>query len=163
MASHTSTTCICHANCSRTVVSGTTLHPFQATVFVTLSFFFLQSNALGMTVLNRYGPTHFSQVNRYFSGTLYIPSVVAETSHRYTYENKRDRLVKVFRTLDELPKSQHMISTQSAYRLTSDSRQLDRLRVYRSSIRAKSSILGTEPDLGGMVASTYKPRSRGRN
>ena len=58
--------------------------------------FFIQSNALGMTVMNRFGPTHFSQVSRIFSGTLYVPSVVAETSPTYTYLNKRERLIKAF-------------------------------------------------------------------
>ena len=45
--------------------------------------FFIQSNGLGFTVMNRYQPTQHgkavggSQVNRYFTGTLYIPSMVA--------------------------------------------------------------------------------------
>ena len=74
--------------------------------------FFIQANGLGMTVLNRFGPTHFSQVSRYFSGTLYVPSVVAETSHTYTYENKRDRLVKTFGILSQ-SRTAHLITTQS--------------------------------------------------
>ena len=80
--------------------------------------FFIQSNALGMTVLNRYGPTHFSQVSRYFSGTLYVPSVVAETSPTYTYLNKRDRLIKAFTRLRN-PARKHSITTQSSTNLAS--------------------------------------------
>jgi hypothetical protein len=71
-----------------------------------------------MTVLNRYGPTHFSQVSRYFSGTLYVPSVVAETSPTYTYLNKRDRLIKAFTRLRN-PARKHSITTQSSTNLAS--------------------------------------------
>ena len=80
--------------------------------------FFIQSNALGMTVMNRFGPTHFSQVNRIFSGTLYVPSVVAETSPGYTYLNKRERLIKAFGRLRN-PALRHSITTQSCTNLSS--------------------------------------------
>ena len=81
--------------------------------------FFVQSNALGMTVLNRFGPTHYSQVSRYFSGTLYVPSMVSETSHRYTYEAKRKRLIKVFAKLRRIGRRAHAITTQSSTQLAS--------------------------------------------
>ena len=76
--------------------------------------FFSSSNAQGMTVLNRYAPAHHSQVNRYFSGTLYVPSTVSETSPRYTYRNKLKRLAKAFDELGSLPRHQHILTTQSA-------------------------------------------------
>ncbi len=76
--------------------------------------FFVQSNGLGMTVMNRFGPTHYSQVNKYFSGTLYIPSMIAESSHRYTYESKRKRLVSAFGKLNALSGRGHLITTQSS-------------------------------------------------
>ncbi len=76
--------------------------------------FFVQSNGLGMTVMNRYGPTHYSQVNKYFSGTLYIPSVVAESSHVYSYTHKRKRLIKAFERLQGYGQVPHAITTQSA-------------------------------------------------
>lgn len=82
--------------------------------------FFLTSNALGLTVLNRFGPTHYSQVNKYFSGTLYVPSTIAETSHQYAYRNKRKRLTKAFAELQRRANRNTFISTQSA----SDLRQL---------------------------------------
>lgn len=78
--------------------------------------FFIQSNALGMTVMNRFGPTHFSQVSRIFSGTLYVPSVVAETSPTYTYLNKRERLLKAFARLSN-PSLKYAITTQSSTNL----------------------------------------------
>lgn len=80
--------------------------------------FFVQTNALSMTLLNRFGPTHHSQVNRYFSGTLYIPSVTAEVSPRYAYENKRKRLIRAFGALRELPAQDYVISTQSSTNLS---------------------------------------------
>lgn len=82
--------------------------------------FFLQSNSLSFTVLNRYQPSQFgkvtggSQVNRYFSGTLYIPSAVAEVAPNYTYKNKLKRLVKAFGTLYSLSSIPAAVSTQSA-------------------------------------------------
>ncbi len=82
--------------------------------------FFLQSNSLSFTILNRYQPTQFgketggSQVNRYFSGTLYIPSVVAEVAPHYAYKNKLKRLVKAFGTLYPLSHLPAAVSTQSA-------------------------------------------------
>jgi hypothetical protein len=76
--------------------------------------FFLSSNALGMTVMNRWGPTHYSQVSRYFSGTLYIPSTIAEASPRYTYSHKRTRLIKAFAGLATYGQRPRLVSTQSA-------------------------------------------------
>jgi len=61
----------------------------------------LSDGTLGLTVLNRFAPTHHSQVNRYFSGTLYVPSTVSETSPRYAYENKIKRLARAFSTFTE--------------------------------------------------------------
>ena len=80
--------------------------------------FFLQSNSLSFTILNRYQPTQFgkatggSQVNRYFSGTLYIPSAVAEVAPNYTYKNKLTRLIKAFGTLYPLSDLPAAVSTR---------------------------------------------------
>ena len=79
--------------------------------------FFLSSNALGYTILNRFGPTHHSQVNRHFSGTLYVPSVIAETGPTYVYENKRKRLVKAFKAMHGANAARHLITTQSSTQL----------------------------------------------
>jgi hypothetical protein len=76
--------------------------------------FFLTSNAQGTTLLNRYGPKHFSQVNRILSGTLYIPSVVSETSYRYSYGGKAERLFKAFNLLYPLRGRRCAITTQSS-------------------------------------------------
>jgi len=86
--------------------------------------FLVQSNGLGYTVMNRYQPTQFgkktggSQVNRYFSGTLYVPSMVAEVSPGYAYSNKLKRLGSAFKALKGLGDQRAVISTQSATSLS---------------------------------------------
>ena len=82
--------------------------------------FFIQSNGLGFTVMNRYQPTQHgkatggSQVNRYFTGTLYIPSMVSEVTPRYAYGHKLKRLTKAFATLFPMSAGPCAVSTQSA-------------------------------------------------
>ena len=86
--------------------------------------FFVQSNGLGMTVLNRYQPTQFgkesggSQVNRHFTGTLYVPSMVTEVTPAYAYSNKLKRLTKAFAILRNQHNSPAIVSTQSATELS---------------------------------------------
>ena len=53
----------------------------------------------GMAKISRFGPTHFSQVNRYLNGTLYIGSQVVEVSPNYIVEGKTERLLKVFHSM----------------------------------------------------------------
>ena len=50
----------------------------------------------GMSILNRYGPTHYSQVNRQLTGVYYVASQISEVSPRYNLANKLSRLVKTF-------------------------------------------------------------------
>ena len=54
--------------------------------------FFLQGSSLGFTKLNRYSANHYSQVNRYFSGTLFVGSLISEVSPAYSMNNKLQRL-----------------------------------------------------------------------
>jgi len=51
----------------------------------------------GLSVLNRYGPTHFSQVNRILTGVYYVASQHSECSPWYNLGGKLDRLIKAFR------------------------------------------------------------------
>jgi len=51
---------------------------------------------MGMSKIARYVPSHFSQVNQYLSGTLYIGSQVVEVTPRYILENKIKNLTKVY-------------------------------------------------------------------
>ena len=50
----------------------------------------------GMSLLNRYGPTHFSQVNRYLSGVYYISSLISEVSPWYILDGKTERIARAF-------------------------------------------------------------------
>ncbi|MGI8554410.1 MAG: DNA methyltransferase [Dehalococcoidia bacterium] len=59
--------------------------------------FFVEQAIWGMSILNRYTPTHFSHVNQYLSGVYYVGSQIAEVSPWYILENKLDRLAKAFR------------------------------------------------------------------
>ncbi|MBI1186278.1 MAG: DNA methylase [Alphaproteobacteria bacterium] len=58
--------------------------------------FMVEQAVWGFSVLNRYSPSHFSQVNRALNGVYYIASQHAECSPRYNLSGKLDRLVKAF-------------------------------------------------------------------
>jgi hypothetical protein len=58
--------------------------------------FLFQQWAVGLSKLNRYSPTHFSQNNRNLSGTLYIGSQISEVSPHYAFTGKLKRLIKAF-------------------------------------------------------------------
>ena len=58
--------------------------------------FLFQQWAIGMSRLNRYSPTHFSQNNRNLSGTLYVGGNISEVSPSYAFREKLNRLVKSF-------------------------------------------------------------------
>ena len=49
-----------------------------------------------MSILARYGPTHYSQVNQHLTGVYYVASQISEVSPRYNLGNKLSRLVKAF-------------------------------------------------------------------
>lgn len=68
-----------------------------------LSKFFVQYSVLGFSKLARYVPNHFSQVNQYLSGTLYVGSQQVEVSADYILYGKLNRLVK--RELVNFPNS----------------------------------------------------------
>ena len=81
--------------------------------------FFIQSYSLGATKMNRFIPAREgkilpgSQVNRYFSGTMYIPSLMSEVSPTYLYERKIGKIKKAFEIIKK-PAIRGAISTQSA-------------------------------------------------
>jgi 16S rRNA G966 N2-methylase RsmD/predicted RNA-binding Zn-ribbon protein involved in translation (DUF1610 family) len=52
----------------------------------------------GLSILNRYSPTHFSQVNRQMTGVYYVASQTSECSPWYNLEGKVNRLPKAFKT-----------------------------------------------------------------
>lgn len=56
--------------------------------------FMVEQCVWGMSIQNRYSPSHFSQVNRYLSGVIYVPSQTSEVSPWYILDGKYDRLLK---------------------------------------------------------------------
>ena len=58
--------------------------------------YFVEQAIWGMSILARYAPTHYSQVNQYLSGVYYVGSQISEVSPRYNLGNKLSRLVKTF-------------------------------------------------------------------
>ena len=61
--------------------------------------FFVEQAILGMSMMNRYGPRHFSQVNRYMSGRVRILSQQAECNPWYILRGKLKRLQGAFNPL----------------------------------------------------------------
>lgn len=51
----------------------------------------------GLSLLARYAPTHYSQVNQYLTGAYYIGSQIVECSPWYILRGKIDRLPKAFK------------------------------------------------------------------
>lgn len=75
--------------------------------------FFVEQAIWGMSVLNRYGPTHFSQVNRQLNGVYYVASQLSEVNPWYILDGKLNRLVATFR--DHQPRSgDAIVATQDA-------------------------------------------------
>jgi DNA modification methylase len=58
--------------------------------------FMVEQAIWGMSILARYAPTHFSQVNQYLNGVYYIAAQHAECSPWYILGGKLDRLIKTF-------------------------------------------------------------------
>jgi len=56
----------------------------------------VEQSVWGFSVLNRYGPSHFSQVNRALTGVYYIAAQISECSPNYNLSGKLDRLIKAF-------------------------------------------------------------------
>ena len=58
--------------------------------------FMVEQAIWGLSVLNRYSPSHFSQVNRMLSGVYYVASQHSECSPWYILGGKLGRLTKAF-------------------------------------------------------------------
>ena len=65
--------------------------------------FFVEQAIWGLSVLNRYGPTHFSQVNRALTGVYYVASQHSECSPWYILDGKLARLTSAFRAYRTTP------------------------------------------------------------
>lgn len=58
--------------------------------------FYVEQAIWGMSVLARYTPTHYSQVNQYLSGVFYVGSHIVEVSPWYILAGKLSRLKRAF-------------------------------------------------------------------
>jgi len=58
--------------------------------------FFVEQAIIGLSILNRYSPSHFSQVNRNLTGVLYVGSQHSECSPWYILDGKLSRMVGAF-------------------------------------------------------------------
>lgn len=88
------------------------------------SMMFLNEQLIwGMSKLARYVPTHYSQVNQYLSGTLYIGSQVVEVSPWYILKNKIKNLKKVFKNLNN--QIDNIISTNSSTNINLPDNSID--------------------------------------
>ena len=72
--------------------------------------FFVEQAIWGMSVLARYAPTHYSQVNQYLNGVYYVGSQIAEVSPWYILDGKLGRLRKAFVPMPSLSDTS-MVST----------------------------------------------------
>jgi 16S rRNA G966 N2-methylase RsmD len=64
-------------------------------------FFFVEQAIWGLALLNRYSPSHFSQVNRALSGVFYVASQISEVSPWYNLDGKLGRLTKTLKLLPQ--------------------------------------------------------------
>jgi DNA modification methylase len=77
------------------------LHPDPRTRAFLL--FMVEQAIWGFSLLNRYSPSHFSQVNRALNGVYYVASQHAECSPSYNLSGKLGRLAKAFREYQAAP------------------------------------------------------------
>jgi len=64
-----------------------------------LLLFLVEQAIWTISVLNRFRPSGYSQVNQYLAGVFYVPSQHSEPSLSYILEGKVSRLLKAFRAL----------------------------------------------------------------
>jgi predicted RNA methylase len=86
--------------------------------------FMVEQAIWGMSVLARYTPTHFSQVNQYLSGVYYVSSQTAECSPWYILDGKLERLGKALRDL-KIGKGRAAVSTGTATKLAAPDNSID--------------------------------------
>lgn len=75
----------------------TKAYQFESEENKRLYVFMIEQMIWGMSLLNRFRPQGFSQVNQYMSGVFYIASHTCEINPMYLLSGKFKRLVKVFR------------------------------------------------------------------
>ncbi len=61
--------------------------------------YFVEQAIWGMSVLARYAPTHYSQVNQYLNGVYYVGSQIVDVSPWYNLDGRLKRLEKAFKPI----------------------------------------------------------------
>lgn len=86
--------------------------------------FMVEQAIWGFSILNRYSPSHFSQVNRALNGVYYVASQHSECSPQYNLGGKLDRLAKAFQNYK--PKAGgSAVTTGTAARLPLEDSSID--------------------------------------
>ncbi len=83
--------------------------------------FTVQQAVQGFAKISRYVPTHFSQVNQYLSGTLYVGSQVVDVSLPYILDGKIKRLSNILKKNSLYLKQVITTQDSSSFDLPSDS------------------------------------------
>lgn len=83
--------------------------------------FMVEQSLWTASVLNRFRPTGFSQVNQYMTGVYYVASQHAECSPWYILQGKLDRLAKTFQLFQTSHKSAITTGTASTLPLPDSS------------------------------------------
>lgn len=86
--------------------------------------FFVEQAIWGMSVLARYAPTHYSQVNQYLTGVFYVGSQLVDVSPWYILDGKLDRLRKAFDPMPSCPDTT-AVSTGDCSRFTLTDNSID--------------------------------------
>jgi len=86
--------------------------------------FFIEQSIAGLATINRYSPTHFSQVNRMLNGVLYVGSQHSECSPWYILEGKLGRMASAFSKFRS-SYGNVAVSTGSSRRLQLDDNSID--------------------------------------
>lgn len=86
--------------------------------------FLVEQAIWGLSILNRYGPSHFSQVNRQLTGVYYIASQHAECSPWYNLSGKLSRLEKAFGNF-RIKENSAVVSTGSAAKIPVSDSSID--------------------------------------
>ncbi len=93
-------------------------------------FFWLDQSIAGLSILNRYSPTHFSQVNQQMSGVYYVPSQISECSPWYNLSGKLTRLTKAFKNTGKISGG-YVIGTGSSTVLGTKANSVDYIFIDR--------------------------------
>ncbi len=86
--------------------------------------FFVEQAIWGMSLLARYVPTHYSQVNQYLSGVFYVASQIVDPSPWYILDGKLKRLTKVFQA-HHVHDGHSLVTTQDLARVALPDNSID--------------------------------------